>query len=102
LAEVARLTAGGRETAGLPLVELAAAPGGGHRLRVEFLRHRADSLPGIATAARFSADLAAWQDSGQEESVTPLDALWERVVVVEDTPAGSARRFACVVVTRTP
>jgi hypothetical protein len=102
LGDAARLTAGGSETAGVPLVSLVPAPGGGTRLQVEFLRRKADSLPEIVMAARFTSQLATWPDGGHEESVRSIDPLWERVIVADDPPADATLRFGCVMVTKIP
>ena len=87
---------------GLPLVGTAAVAAGDTRLTVEFVRRTAGSGSGLTYAAQFASDLAAgdWQTGGTE-SVTAINARWERVLVTDSVPlgTGAAQRFARVAVT---
>jgi autotransporter-associated beta strand protein len=81
-------------TSGLPAVSLA--PDG--RLRVTFLRRTAASLPSVSQGVVFSNDLVGWNpDPAATTSMTPIDSLWERVVLTDST-APAARRYARTVV----
>lgn len=96
-AEPALMTAG-TGLRGLPLIHPEAVDGSDTRLTVEFVRRAAGSGAGLTYTVQFSTDLAAgdWQ-AGGTESVTAINARWERVKVTDDAPMG-ARRFARVVV----
>jgi hypothetical protein len=98
--DVRHLTVGANETAGLP--------GGiytGGKLRLEFLRRRADAIPnpGISYTVQFGSDLspAGWTEipAGTPPGVA-IDATWERVTV--DDPDGGTKRFGRVKVVQTP
>jgi hypothetical protein len=66
------------------------------RLRVELIRRKATTAPGIVYVVEFSSDLVNWNDTGVEISRTEIDATWERLVV-EDRPQNSEpRRFGRV------
>jgi hypothetical protein len=72
------------------------APDG--RLRVTFLRRTAASLPSVSQGVVFSNDLVGWNpDPAATTSMTPIDSLWERVVLTDST-APAARRYARTVV----
>ncbi len=87
---------------GLPLVETTTVAAGDTRLTVEFVRRTAASGSGLTYAVQFATDLAAgnWQTGGTE-SVTAINARWERVKVTDGVPmgTGAVRRFARVAVT---
>ncbi len=85
---------------GLPLVGTQPASGGGSRLTVEFVR-RIGSGSGITYVVQFTDSLASanWQ-AGGTESITAINARWERVKVTDG--ASGAARFARVVVTAVP
>lgn len=74
-------------------------PGGaivGGKLRIEFLRRKSSTNPGITYTPQFSANIGGWDDfTGSPVSVSPVDSTWERVVVDDPLP-GSAKRFARV------
>lgn len=97
--DVRHLTAGAgalTESAGLP----AGATVGG-TLRIEFLRRKASSNPGITYQPQFSTSLGSWVDfSGTESVSAAADPAWERVTV-DDTVGGTAR-FGRVKVAQTP
>lgn len=100
----AQILTAGTGGSGLPLVRLEAVPAmGDAQLTVEFVRRTAGSGSGLTYAAQFTNDLAAgsWQKGGTE-SVTAINARWERVKVTDGIPAGTGgagRRFARVAVT---
>ncbi len=87
----------GSGTAGLPSITAVGADPL-WQLRVEYIRRKASSVPGIHYTPQSSSSLA---ESGAEnwaaimgtETVTSIDAVWERVVVV-DTATAVKRRFA--------
>jgi hypothetical protein len=94
----------GTGTTGLPHIGVCEEAGGGGggddppvRLRVEYLRRRTD--PELSYVVEFASGLGAgdWQPAVGAETVTPVDASWERVVV-EDTVTSetAASRFARV------
>jgi|GEM_PF-4972724 len=88
---------------GLPHISLAGAKGS-EKLRLEYIRRTASSLPGIVYQPQFSDNLlqagaGSWQAATGSQTVTPIDAFWERVVI-EDTVAGSGKRFGRVKVTK--
>lgn len=96
---------------GLPLIRVeSVAPTNEPRLTVEFVRRTADSGAGLTYAVQFTSDLApsgggsaVWQTGGTE-SVTPINARWERVKVTDSVVVGAdpnQGRFARVVVTQT-
>ena len=94
--DVRHLTVGANDTAGLP--------GGtytGGKLRIEFLRRKASTNPGITYTAQFGSELSGWIDIpvGTPPG-TSIDATWERVVV--DDPVGGTHRFGRVKVGQTP
>ncbi|HLP07014.1 MAG TPA: hypothetical protein VK178_02540, partial [Opitutaceae bacterium] len=81
----------GTGTAGLPAISTTTV-GGATYLTVEFLRRR--DAAQLTYNVEVSSDLANWSAFAGTETVTAIDALWERVRVV-DTAAAS-RRFARV------
>ncbi len=85
---------------GLPLVRLETVAAGAQRLTVEFVRRTAGSGAGLTYAVQFATNLAAadWQ-AGGTQSVTPINARWERVKVTDGVSTGGAARFARVQVT---
>ena len=88
------LTVGAGGTAGLPGQAMA-----GGKLRLEFLRRKASTNPGITYTAQFGSDLAGWVDIPVGTPAgTPIGApanpTWERVTV--DDPSGGTTRFGRV------
>lgn len=84
------------ESAGLPVGSRV-----GGVLRIEFLRRKAGTNPGITYKPQFSSSLGGWADFTGTESVSPAaDSSWERVTV-NDTVGGTAR-FGRVKVAQTP
>jgi hypothetical protein len=62
--------------------------------RLEFLRRKASTNPGITYTAQFSSSVGSWTNFTGTETVsqlTPVSTTWERVVV--DDPSGGATRF---------
>jgi hypothetical protein len=94
--DVRHLTVGANGNAGLP----GGAYTGGV-LRIEFLRRKATTNPGITYTAQFGSDLGGWTDIPVGTPAgTSIDATWERVTV--DDPAGGPKRFGRVKVVKTP
>jgi hypothetical protein len=94
--DVRHLTVGANNPAGLP----GGAYTGGV-LRIEFLRRKATSNPGITYTAQFGSDLDGWTDIPVGTPAgTSIDTTWERVVV--DDPAGGPKRFGRVKVIQSP
>ena len=87
---------------GLPLIQLEAVSPTDNRLTVEFVRRTVASGAGLTYTTEFATDLTAgdWE-AGGTESVTAINARWERVKVTDDGPVG-ARRFARVKVVLNP
>ena len=82
----------GTGTSGLPLVGVTVA-GGQPYLTLEYVRRTAASSPGITYLAEFGnspAVTGGWSATGIE-SVTPIDANWERVKVTDQQPNLPAR-----------
>ncbi len=97
--DVRVLSVGAEGTAGLPG---GAKVGGG--LRLEFLRRKAGTHPGITYTPQFGSGLNAWIDFTGTESVSPLNPenpTWERVVVDDPAP-GQGQRFGRLKVVQTP
>lgn len=84
------LTVGGKGTSGLPGGSTVEGV-----LRIEFLRRKAGTHPGIAYIPQFSSDLDFRDDFTGAESVSelsPESPTWERVVVDDPAP-GQGKRF---------
>jgi hypothetical protein len=97
--DVRMLSVGGEGTSGLPG---GAMEGGVFRL--EFLRRKAGSYPGITYTPQFGSAPDSWTDFSGTESVSPLDPespTWERVVVDDPAP-GPGPRFGRLKVVQTP
>ncbi|MBX3740627.1 MAG: hypothetical protein KF712_06525 [Akkermansiaceae bacterium] len=89
----------GSGTSGLPVIQ---STGGNSepRLRLEYIRRKASTQPGIAYLPQFSTNLTdsgpgSWETFIGNETVHSIDATWERVII-EDTDPGGNRRFARV------
>lgn len=89
-AEPAVLTPGSG-VRGLPAIRVEGSAGGQH-LTIEYVRRTAAGNPGIAYAAQFTGNLAGgvWQASAGE-TVTAINARWERVKVTDPAPMGAGR-----------
>ena len=86
--DVRMLTVGAAGTAGLPGAALV-----GGKLRIEFVRRKAATNPGITYTPQFCSGLGIWDDfTGAPVSVTSIDSTWERVVV-DDPAVGTGKRF---------
>ena len=96
--DVRTLTVGANGTAGLP--------GGakvGSALRLEFLRRKAGTNPGITYTAQFGSNLAGWTDIPVGTPAgTSIDTTWERVVVDDPAPGAGTSRFGRVKVVQAP
>jgi len=93
------LTAGSG-AAGLPIVRSLGA-GATRRLQLEFIRRKAAAGSGLTYEAQFGGDLVGWVTAVTPDSVTSIDATWERVLI-SDPVAGAAQRFARVRVSLQP
>lgn len=76
--DVRTLNAGAGGTAGLPGKSLVAG-----KLRLEFIRRKASSNPGITYIAEVGSNLAGWSTFGGTPTVTSINATWERVVILD-------------------
>jgi hypothetical protein len=92
----------GTGAAGLPCMRIEQA--GGLRLRIEFVRRR--NAADLLYEPQFCTSLTAvegtpngWAVPTATETVTAIDADWERVVVEDQPPPGAASRFSRVRVT---
>ena len=73
------------------------------KLRIEFVRRKAATNPGITYTPQFSSTLNSWTDfTGPPTSVTSMDQTWERVVVDDPQAAGSAARFGRLKISEMP
>ena len=101
------LMTAGTGLCGLPLIQLSPAGASGQSLTVEFVRRTAASGSGVTYAVQFTPGLdpatVDWE-AGGTESVTPINARWERVLVTDTVTvgAGASARFARVAVTQPP
>jgi uncharacterized repeat protein (TIGR02543 family) len=96
--DVSKLTVGGSgETKGLPVQSVA-----GGKIRMEFLRRKAATNPGVTYSMQFSSGLGDVSWSTVNVSTTPpgtsVNAEWERVTV--DDAGGGATRFGRLKVTK--
>ncbi|MBN8461178.1 MAG: delta-60 repeat domain-containing protein [Verrucomicrobia bacterium] len=96
---VTHLTA--TSTAGLPTSAVFNGPGG-KRLRIEFLRRRSASTPGITYAPVFAVSPSGPWISGAIVSVFPVDETWERVLAEDVLGIGQPNRFGRVQVSLSP
>ncbi|MEO5714035.1 MAG: choice-of-anchor tandem repeat GloVer-containing protein [Luteolibacter sp.] len=84
----------GSGTGGLPIA-LITNDGATRRLEIEYVRRKASTLPGIGYRAEFAEALAGpWNAAPvARESVTPIDAGWERVRVPADKTFGTEPKY---------
>lgn len=85
-----RLTPSG--SAGLPLVDYLT--GDENRLKWTYIRRKASTTPGITYLVEFADDLTSnsWADNpSAQESVTSIDAQFERVTLTDDVTNASKR-----------
>jgi hypothetical protein len=92
--DVRRLVVGAGGLVGLPGTVTDAGP----VLRMEFLRRKASTNPGITYTAQFGSDLIGW--TAATGTPTSIDTTWERVVVIDTPPVGSTKRFGRVMVSQ--
>ncbi len=99
----APMMAAGTGLRGLPLIQTETLPDGSTQLTVEFVRRTTAGRPRITYTAQFAASSASgtphWQ-AGGTQSVTSINARWDRVKVTDTvtTAPGSPARLARVVV----
>jgi probable HAF family extracellular repeat protein len=93
--DVRRLTVGANGNAGLPGADFING-----KLRLEFIRRKAATHPGIAYIPQFASGLGAWVDVTGDLPGTSIDPTWERVVV--DDPAPGGVRFGRLKVVQAP
>ncbi|MCX6879010.1 MAG: choice-of-anchor D domain-containing protein, partial [Verrucomicrobia bacterium] len=94
--DVRVLTVGADGTAGLP----GGAVVGGV-FRIEFLRRKALTNPGITYQTEFSSNLVSWVDLTLFAVATSIDETWERVVV-DDPYSWVSKRFGRMKVVLVP
>lgn len=87
-------------TAGMPLVRATGA-GATRRLQLEFIRRKTAVGSGLTYEAQFAADVSTFAAATVTDSVTSIDATWERVLI-SDPVAGAGQRFARVKLTLAP
>lgn len=90
-------------TSGLPRIT-PIGNGPTQRLRLEYVRKKASSNPGITYTPQFSSNLQSsgtggWSAITGPETVQSIDTEWERVVVEDTAGTGLPGRFGRVVVT---
>lgn len=92
-----KLILDGAEDAGLPAIGIVEG-----KLRMEFIRRKNSTNPGITYTPQFSSDLDSWANSSTETVIplSPVSDIWERVRV-NDTESG-LKRFGRLRVTQVP
>ena len=90
----------GSGTAGLPIAQ-SIGVGAAQRLQLEFIRRKTATGSGVTYEAQFGSDLAGWIAAITPDSVTSIDATWERVRI-SDPIAGAVQRFGRVRITLQP
>jgi len=86
--------------AGLPLIS-STGSGASLRLRLEYLRRKAATHPGLTYTPQFSSTLTGtWSNATGPETVQSIDTNWERVTV-EEPASGGNKRFGQVMVSST-
>ena len=97
ISDLRRLTVGGGGTAGFPGMSRV-----GGKLRIEFIRRKATTNPGISYTPQCSMNLTTWTPLTTGLTVTAIagTTVWERVVV--DGPAGQPTCIGRVVVDQLP
>ncbi len=90
----ARTLTPGTGVSGLPSIQSTGA-GASRRLRVEFVRRR--NVSGLTCRAQFGSTLVDFANGAGTETVTTINADWERVVIEDTVNQGtSTRRFGRV------
>jgi hypothetical protein len=87
----------GSGTSGLPIARMTGS-GPTRRLQLEFIRRKAATGSGLTYEAQFGSDLATFTTAPTADSVTSIDATWERVVI-SDPVMGAGQRFGRVKLT---
>ena len=89
--------------AALPLVTRTGTTATNRVLQVEFLRRKNAAALGLTYTPQFGSSLSAFADATQPETVTSIDANWERVLVKDAAAApANAKRFGRVKITLVP
>jgi hypothetical protein len=90
----------GTGTSGLPRITPVGS-GPTQRLRLEYVRMKASSNPGITYTPQFSSTLqgGGWSAITGPETTQSIDTQWERVVVEDTAGTGLPKRFGRVLVT---
>ncbi|MCX6873864.1 MAG: choice-of-anchor D domain-containing protein, partial [Verrucomicrobia bacterium] len=96
-ADVRKLSVGADEMAGLPGETWVDGV-----LRIEFIRRKACTNPGITYTPQFSSSVDLWTDFTGTPVVTSIDSTWERVVIEDAPPVGSTQRFGHLKVVTIP
>lgn len=90
----------GTGVAGLPLISVERTPQGLPVIRIEYVRRKASTNPGIRYQVEFSDELGnppdIWEAASAAETVTMIDATFERVIVMDAADPGTGRRFGRV------
>lgn len=90
----------GNGNKGLPTTHMNPST---RRLRIEFIRRKASSDPGVTYTAEFASDLNSFAPAGSVVQVTPIDDLLERVVWEDGVSLDeSPVRFSRIKVVETP
>lgn len=94
----------GSGSAGLPLVSVERNPEEFPVIRVEYVRRKAATNPGVRYQVGFSNALGiapdVWEVATAPEMVTAIDGVFERVIVMDASDPGTGRRFGRVRVVR--
>ena len=90
-------------TSGLPRITPVGS-GPTQRLRLEYVRMKTSSNPGITYTPQFSSNLqgsgpGGWNNASGPETVQSIDIQWERVVIEDTAGTGLPGRFGRVLVT---
>jgi hypothetical protein len=87
-------------TSGLPRITPIGS-GPTQRLRLEYVRMKASSNPGITYTPQFSSTLqgGGWSAITGPETTQSIDTEWERVVVEDTAGTGMPKRFGRVLIT---
>ncbi len=88
-------------TPALPLVTPTGTTPATRFLQVEYLRRKNPSAYGLTYTPQFGASTTTFLDATTPETVTSVDATWERVLV-KDAIAPATRRFGRVKITLVP
>ncbi|MEO8616518.1 MAG: hypothetical protein ABI600_15350 [Luteolibacter sp.] len=81
----------GSGTSGMPVTSRVA-----QRLRIEFVRRKSSSYPGMIYEPLFSSGLESptgWSPTSRQETTSFINDQWERVIA-EDDLSGASNRFA--------